>query len=187
MNFDQWIAAHFPKLMGHVQLIPEVLEKDKQQAEFTLPPWDYIDRLATPERMILGQKYLVEFYTELNRISDSYGVSPSLLLAIWGIETNFGKTPGTFPIGSALATLAFAGRARRRPYFNAQLQYYCLEIYPLQGERQPYLRQLGWCVWAYAIYARNIRQIWGSISLSRAREYLGFDPRCIDFGCELFG
>ena len=47
MSFDQWIAAHFPKLMGHVQLLPEVLEKDKQQAEFTLPPWDYIDRLAT--------------------------------------------------------------------------------------------------------------------------------------------
>jgi membrane-bound lytic murein transglycosylase B len=137
MSFDQWIAVHFPKLMGHVQLLPEVLEKDKQQAEFTLPPWDYIDRLATPERMILGQKYLVEFYTELNRIFGSYGVSPSLLLAIWGIETNFGKTQGTFPIGSALATLAFAGRARRRPYFTAQLQHYCSEIHPLQGEGQP--------------------------------------------------
>ena len=137
MNFDQWIAKHFPKLMGHVQLLPEVLEKDKQQAEFILPSWDYIDRLATPERMILGQKYLVEFDTELNRIFDSYGVSPSLLLAIWGIETNFGKTSGTFPIGSALATLAFAGRARRRPYFTAQLHYYCSEIYPMQGEGQP--------------------------------------------------
>ena len=134
MSFDQWSDAHFPKLMGHVQLLPEVLEKDKQQAEFTLPPWDYIDRLATPERMILGQKYLVEFDTELNRIFDSYGVSPSLLLAIWGIETNFGKAPGTFPIGSALATLAFAGRARRRTYFTAQLRYYCSEIRPLQGE-----------------------------------------------------
>ena len=137
MSFDQWIAAHFPKLMGHVQLLPEVLEKDEQQAEFTLPPWDYIDRLATTERMILGQKYLVEFDTELNRIFDSYGVSPSLLLAIWGIETNFGKTPGTFPIGSALATLAFAGRARRRSYFTDQLQYFCSEIYPMQGEGQP--------------------------------------------------
>ena len=137
MSFDQWIAAHFPKLMGHVQLLPEVLEKDKQQAEFTLPPWDYIDRLATAERMILGQKYLVELHSELNRIFDTYGVSHSLLLAIWGIETNFGKTPGTFPIGSALATLAFAGRARRRPYFTAQLQYYCSEIYPLQGVGEP--------------------------------------------------
>ena len=136
MSFDQWIAAHFPKLMGHVQLLPAVLEKDKQQAEFTLPPWDYIDRLATPERMILGQKYLVEFDTELNRIFDSYGVSPSLLLAIWGIETNFGKTPGTFPIGSALATLAYAGRARRRTYFTAQLRYYCSAIHPMQGAGQ---------------------------------------------------
>ena len=137
MNFDQWIAAHFPKLMGHVQLLPEVLEKDKQQAEFILPPWDYIDRLATTERMILGQKYLVELHSELNRIFDTYGVSHSLLLAIWGIETNFGKTPGTFPIGSALATLAFAGRARRRSYFSDQLQYFCSEIYPMQGEGQP--------------------------------------------------
>ena len=136
MTFDQWIAEHFPKLMGQVQLLPEVLEKDEQQAEFTLPPWDYIDRLATPERMILGQKYLVEFDTELNRIFDSYGVSPSLLLAIWGIETNFGETPGTFPIGSALATLAFAGRARRRAFFTEQLQYFCSEIYPMQGEGQ---------------------------------------------------
>ena len=71
MSFDQWIAAHFPKLMGHVQLLPEVLEKDEQQAEFTLPPWDYIDRLATAERMILGQKYLVELHSELNRIFDT--------------------------------------------------------------------------------------------------------------------
>ena len=137
MSFDQWIAADFPKLMGHVQLLPEVLEKDKQQAEFTLPTWDYIDRLATNERRSAGKDYFVEFHSELNRIFDTHGVSPSLLLAIWGIETNFGKTPGTFPIGSALATLAFACRARRRPYFNAQLQYYCSEIYPLQGERQP--------------------------------------------------
>ena len=91
MSFDEWIAEHFPKLMGRVQLLPEVLEKDKQQIEFTLPPWDYIDRLATTERIVLGQKYLVEFNTELNRIFDSYGVSPSLLLAIWGIETNFGQ------------------------------------------------------------------------------------------------
>ena len=137
MSFDQWIAEHFPKLMGQVQLLPEVLEKDEQQAEFTLSPWEYIDRLATNERSSAGKDYFVEFKDELNRIFDQYGVSPSLLLAIWGIETNFGKTSGTFPIGSALATLAFAGRARRRPYFNAQLQYYCLEIYPLQGERQP--------------------------------------------------
>ena len=137
MSFDQWIAEHFPILMGHVQLLPEVLERDKQQAEFTLPPWDYIDRLATTERIVLGQKYLVQFNTELNRIFDSYGVSPSLLLAIWGIETNFGNTLGTFPIGSALATLAYTGRARRRSYFTEQLQYFCSEIYPLQGVGHP--------------------------------------------------
>jgi membrane-bound lytic murein transglycosylase B len=136
MSFDQWIAEHFPKLMGQVQLLPEVLEKDEQQAEFTLPLWDYIDRLATAERMILGQKYLVELHSELNRIFDTYGVSHSLLLAIWGIETNFGKTSGTFPIGSSLATLAFAGRARRRAFFSEQLQYFCSEIYPMQGEGQ---------------------------------------------------
>jgi membrane-bound lytic murein transglycosylase B len=137
MSFDEWIAEHFPKLMGRVQLLPEVLEKDKQQAEFTLPPWDYIDRLATTERSSAGKDYFVEFHTELNRIFDTHGVSPSLLLSIWGIESNFGKTTGTFPIGSALATLAFAGRTRRRPYFTAQLQYYLSEIYPLQGEGEP--------------------------------------------------
>ena len=136
MSFDQWIAAHFPKLMGHVQLLPEVLEKDKQQTEFTLPPWDYIDRLATTERSSAGKDHFVEFHSELNRILDAHGVSPSLLLSIWGIETNFGKTTGTFPIGSALATLAFAGRARRRAYFTDQLQYFCSEIYPMQGEGQ---------------------------------------------------
>lgn len=137
MSFDEWIAEHFPKLMGRVQLLPEVLEKDKHQAEFTLPPWDYIDRLATTERSSAGKDYFVEFHSELNRIFDTHGVSPSLLLSIWGIESNFGKTTGTFPIGSALATLAFAGRTRRRPYFTAQLQYYLSEIYPLQGEGEP--------------------------------------------------
>ena len=136
MSFDQWIAEHFPKLMGQVQLLPEVLEKDEQQAEFTLPPWEYIDRLATNERSSAGKDYFVKFKDELNRIFVQYGVSPSLLLAIWGIETNFGKTSGTFPIGSSLATLAFAGRARRRAFFTEQLQYFCSEIYPMQGEGQ---------------------------------------------------
>jgi len=136
MSFDQWIAEHFPKLMGQVQLLPEVLEKDEQQAEFTLSPWEYIDRLATNERSSAGKDYFVKFKDELNRIFVQYGVSPSLLLAIWGIETNFGKTSGTFPIGSSLATLAFAGRARRRAFFTEQLQYFCSEIYPMQGEGQ---------------------------------------------------
>lgn len=137
MSFDHWIAEHFPKLVGQVQLLPEVLEKDKQQAEFTLPPWDYIDRLATMERMILGRKYLLEFHSELNWIFDAQGVSPSLLLAIWGVKSNFGKTTGTFPIGSALATLAVAGRAKRRSYFTVQLQYFCSAIYPLQDVTHP--------------------------------------------------
>ena len=136
MSFDQWIAEHFPKLMGQVQLLPEVLEKDEQQAEFTLPPWEYIDRLATNERSSAGKDYFVKFKDELNRIFVQYGVSPSLLLAIWGIETNFGKTSGTFPIGSSIATLAFAGRVRRRAFFTEQLQYFCSEIYPMQGEGQ---------------------------------------------------
>ena len=59
MSFDQWIAEHFPKLMGQVQLLPEVLEKDEQQAEFTLSPWEYIDRLATNERSSAGKDYFV--------------------------------------------------------------------------------------------------------------------------------
>ena len=45
--------------MGHVQLLPEVLEKDKQQVEFILFPWDYIDRLATNERSSAGKDILL--------------------------------------------------------------------------------------------------------------------------------
>ena len=137
MNFNQWIAEQFPQLVGQVQLIPEVLERDAQQTEFTLTPWIYIDRLATNERQIIGQKYLVELNAELNRISDEYCVSPSLLLAIWGVETNFGRNLGTIPIGSALATLAFSGRIRRRPYFTAQLEYFCSGIHSQKGLRTP--------------------------------------------------
>jgi membrane-bound lytic murein transglycosylase B len=107
MNFNQWIAEQFPQLVGQVQLIPEVLERDAQQTEFTLTPWIYIDRLATNERQIIGQKYLVELNAELNRISDEYCVSPSLLLAIWGVETNFGRNLGPFQLGPRSPPLLF--------------------------------------------------------------------------------
>lgn len=137
MSFEQWIAKYFPQLVGEVELLPEVLENHKRQAEFDLPPWDYIDRLATNERVIIGQKYLGELKLELNQIFDRYGASPSLLLAIWGIETNFGMNLGTVPIGSALATLAFAGPARRQKFFLAQLEYFCSDIHPLQCIRHP--------------------------------------------------
>jgi membrane-bound lytic murein transglycosylase B len=96
-----------------------VVARDREQPEFTLDFRSYLTRVASPSRIEEGQRVLAEHGPLLRAVGSKYGMPPSLLVAVWGIESNYGRTQGEFPVVQALATLAYDGR--RGPMFRREL------------------------------------------------------------------
>jgi lytic murein transglycosylase len=94
----------------NVQFLPRVIELDRAQPEFTRSVWDYLDNTVTPQRVALGQDKLQQVRNEADAATRRYGVPPSIVVAIWGMESNFGGNYGSTPTIDALATLGFEGR-----------------------------------------------------------------------------
>ncbi len=99
--------------------IQEVIDQDRRQPEFVNTFWNYLDRRVTPQRIARGRDLLWAHRKLLSRLYRRYGVPPVLLVAIWGLETNFGQYRGNFPVPAALATLAYD--ERRGGFFRAEL------------------------------------------------------------------
>src|SRR5664280_2636031 len=93
-----------------VQYLPRVVELDRAQPEFTRTVWDYLDSAVSPQRVALGQDKLLQFRVEADAAAARYGVPPNILVAIWGVESNYGGNYGNIPTIDALATLGFEGR-----------------------------------------------------------------------------
>lgn len=98
---------------------PKVLKFDRNQAEFTLNFWRYINSRVSNNRLEKGKLKLEETRPLLGRVYEKYGVPPSLLVAFWGLETNYGKYVGKMNLVRALATLSFD--LRRRDFFTKEL------------------------------------------------------------------
>jgi peptidoglycan lytic transglycosylase B len=99
--------------------IDRVLELDRHQPETTLTFEQYIDLVVSADRLQEGRERLRENRPLLEQVSRRYGVQPRFIVALWGIESNYGKRSGDFPEISALATLAYDGR--RSSYFRKEL------------------------------------------------------------------
>lgn len=93
-----------------VQLLPNVIARDRSQAEFTRAVWDYLDTAASDARVTRGQQRLQELRTELDAAAARYGVPAEIVVAIWGMESNYGANYGDIPTIDALSTLGFEGR-----------------------------------------------------------------------------
>ena len=102
-----------------VSLNKAVLEKDQNQPEYVTPIWEYLDRAVSAQRVKDARKALQDNLELLSFIEVEFGVEKEFLVAIWGLESNFGGLKGDFPVIEALATLAFDGR--RRALFEEQL------------------------------------------------------------------
>ncbi|HXP75527.1 MAG TPA: lytic murein transglycosylase [Stellaceae bacterium] len=99
--------------------IDRVLELDRHQPETTLTFEQYIDLVVSPQRVQQGHQNLQDHRGLLEQVSRRYAVQPRFIVALWGIESNYGKGSGDFPEISALATLAYDGR--RSAYFRKEL------------------------------------------------------------------
>jgi len=89
------------------------------QPEFTRAVWDYLDNTVTPGRIAQGQDKLLQLRGELDTATARYGVPAAVVVAIWGMESNYGSNYGDIPTIDALATLGFEGR--REDWARGQL------------------------------------------------------------------
>lgn len=105
--------------LGTVKPIPRVIELDHRQPEFTLTLDQYMSHVVNPTKIGKGRARLRENTALLREISAKYGVQPRFIVALWGIETDFGRLRGSFPVVASLATLAYDGR--RSSYFRREL------------------------------------------------------------------
>ncbi len=102
-----------------VSLLPRVIELDRKQPELTQTLSQYLQARVTSARIERGRKMLKRYPTWLGRIEEQYQVPRQYIVALWGIETNYGRYTGSFPIISSLTTLAYDGR--RSSYFRKEL------------------------------------------------------------------
>ncbi len=102
-----------------IKLIPRVVELDRKQPEFTLTFRQYMDRVVPQGRVDIGRQKLKANRALLKEIGDKYGVPPRIIVAFWGIETDFGRITGGFSVIPALVTLAYDGR--RGAFFRGEL------------------------------------------------------------------
>ena len=111
--------ATFDTAFAEVEPIPRVIELDRSQPEVTLTFAQYLERVVPESRVAKGRELLAQHRELLEPIGRKYGVPPRFIVALWGIETNFGQFLGGFPVIAALATLAYDGR--RSAYFRGEL------------------------------------------------------------------
>jgi membrane-bound lytic murein transglycosylase B len=104
---------------------PKILEAMSAPAEAVVPWWEYRERFLTPERITRGVQFWDAHREVLERISASRGVAPEYLVAILGMETQYGRHTGKFRVLDALATLAF-DYPPRADYFRDELEQFLL-------------------------------------------------------------
>ncbi len=131
-DFEAWLAALadearaagisdqiIDQALSGIAPISRVVELDRRQPEFTITFRDYIKQRLSETRINRGVQQWAAHQADLSRVAKAYGVDASVILAIWGLETNYGSYVGGFDVIPALATLAYDGR--RGAYFRREL------------------------------------------------------------------
>ena len=131
-GFENWVANFrnralrqgissrtFDAAFANARYLPETIQKDRNQAEFIKPMSDYMGTAASDARVSNGRDMMRVHARLLARLEATYGVEAHIIVAFWGMESNYGQRRGDVPLISTLATLAFDGRRGR--FFEAQL------------------------------------------------------------------
>lgn len=131
-DFPTWLAAlkadalargirpaTFDQALADVQPIDRVIELDRKQPEFTLSFDQYMANVVSPQRVKNGRQRLSHHKKLLGAVARRYGVPAPVIVAMWGIESDYGRLTGGYSVVAALATLAYDGR--RSQYFRGEL------------------------------------------------------------------
>jgi membrane-bound lytic murein transglycosylase B len=99
--------------------IARVIKHDRHQPEFTMTLKKYLANVVPPSRVEKGKRKFSEHSDLLHQVGAKFGVQPRFIVALWGIESSFGRHRGGYSVVAALATLAHDGR--RSSYFRKEL------------------------------------------------------------------
>lgn len=110
--------ASFDQYTAELVADPSVLDALDAQPEFVTPIWDYLAALVDEERVEHGKLRLDEHRDVLTKVSESYGVDAATVVAVWGVESDYGQVFGKRPLLTSLATLSCAGR--RQSFFRGE-------------------------------------------------------------------
>ena len=99
--------------------IPRIVYNDKNQSEFKLTMSEYLNRTTGATRVKTGREMAKKYPTLLNKTYNKYGVPKHVILAFWGMESNYGATKSAYKLKDAFFTLVYDGR--REKFFTNQL------------------------------------------------------------------
>jgi membrane-bound lytic murein transglycosylase B len=102
-----------------------VVSADKAQPEFVETLSTYLPKRVSEIRIKMARERYQQFMPQLEKIGQKYGVQPRFIVALWGLESSFGRFMGTFSVPSALVTLAYDGR--RETFFKQEF-FHALDI-----------------------------------------------------------
>ncbi|HEY9255740.1 MAG TPA: lytic murein transglycosylase [Stenotrophomonas sp.] len=111
--------ANFDGYLDRLEPDTSVLALLDAQPEFTTPIWDYLAALVDEERVADGRAMLRQHRALLDGLATQYGVDAETIVAVWGVESDYGRVTGKRPLLVSLATLACAGR--RQAFFRDEL------------------------------------------------------------------
>jgi len=102
-----------------IEYLPHVIELDRKQPEHKMTFAEYVDKVVTQQRLDDARRHLVDNWGLLQQVWQRFRVQPRFVTALWGVESDFGRTMGSYSVPAALATLAYDGR--RGAMFRAEL------------------------------------------------------------------
>lgn len=111
-------ATSFDRFTQGVAPDMTILPLLDHQPEFKTPIWDYLAGLVDDERVADGLSRLDQWRATLQAVEARFGVDPYTVVAVWGVESNYGQTFGKRPLVSSLATLSCFGR--RQAFFRGE-------------------------------------------------------------------
>ena len=131
-DFQSWLADYkqravtagvsadkVNRALAGVTFNQKVIDLDRKQPEGQMTLQTYVEKTVTPKRIETGREKLAQYKSMLTTVERTYGVPPSIIMALWGKETDFGGFTGKSETISSLATLAFEGR--RYKFFEQEL------------------------------------------------------------------
>ncbi len=111
-------ASSYDRYTQNLKPDYSVIDKLNYQPEFSTAIWDYLSGLVDDERVQAGKQKLAQHRAVLNRVEQAYGVPAETVVAVWGVESNYGDISGKYPLLQALGTLSCEGR--RQSYFRGE-------------------------------------------------------------------
>jgi membrane-bound lytic murein transglycosylase B len=126
-------AETFDNATAGIAPLPAILAMNANQPEFSRPIWSYLDSAVSARRIADARFLLTRYGDVLDRIAAQSGVPKEILVAVWGLESDYGADSGSFNLFAALATLAYDGprASYAKPEFLAALRIYQERRYAL--------------------------------------------------------